>query len=384
MIVPTAPRTAVRSALVDPYRVMVVDDSAVIRGLITRMLEEDASVKVVASAGNGKMAISALGRHDVEVAILDIEMPEMDGLTALPELLRINPKLKVIMASTLTQKSAAVSLKALSLGAADYIPKPTATKDVHGSGDFRHDLLEKVIGLAGATRGAPSTPTASQTLVVAEPTDAPLSARVASIDVKLRPPSSMRPTALAVGSSTGGPQALLTFFKSLNQSLGLPVFVTQHMPPSFTTILAEHISNITGGTCREGEDGEVAQPGRIYLAPGAHHMVVSVEGGKRVIRINTDPPENFCRPAVDPMFRSLAKAYGAGVFGVILTGMGSDGAKGGKLITEYGGTIVAQDEETSVVWGMPGAAAAEGICSALYPIDQVAPAVNRFVAQGKL
>lgn len=328
---PAAPDTA-RKTGGDPYRVMVVDDSAVIRGLVSRFLDESPAVNVVTTAANGKLALAALDRYDIEVVILDIEMPVMDGMTALPQLLKAKPDLKVIMASTLTEKSAAISLKALSLGAADYIPKPSAAREVHGAATFRDDLLEKVIGLASVGRVGKSQPPASDEPVRDR---APIvsSLHIDPAKIALRAPSNLPVKVLAIGSSTGGPQALVGLFKGLNSNLGLPIFITQHMPPTFTGILAEHISTITDGRCQEGEDGELIEPNRIYLAPGGHHMVVAVENGDRVVRINSDPPENFCRPAVDPMFRSISKVYGVGAFGVILTGMGSDGAQGGKVLT---------------------------------------------------
>jgi two-component system chemotaxis response regulator CheB len=183
------------------------------------------------------------------------------------------------------------------------------------------------------------------------------------------------PSVLAIGSSTGGPQALLTLFETLKNKIKLPIFITQHMPPTFTTILAEHIASASGTRCAEAEDGEAVEEGRIYLAPGDYHMTVKRDGGKVVLSLNQDPPVNFCRPAVDPMLESLRAVYGSHVLTVILTGMGQDGLVGGRAIADEGGTVIAQDEETSVVWGMPGAVATGGVCSAVLPLDKIGPEI---------
>jgi two-component system, chemotaxis family, protein-glutamate methylesterase/glutaminase len=187
----------------------------------------------------------------------------------------------------------------------------------------------------------------------------------------LRPQSKTRPEILAVGSSTGGPQALYTLFSALQGHLHIPTVITQHMPADFTSILTEHLSRVTNGICKEGEDGEELVAGNIYLAPGDHHMLIIKRGSRSVIRITQDPPENFCRPAVDPMMRSLKSSYKDRVLAVILTGMGQDGLKGCRELAEAGSTIMAQDEASSVVWGMPGAVATNGLCSAILPLDQL-------------
>lgn len=357
----------------DPYRVMVVDDSAVIRGLLTRALEKDPLVQVVASVGNGEAAIKALERHDIDVIILDIEMPVMDGLTALPKLLATKPNVQIIMASTLTRKNAEVSLRALQAGAADYLPKPTSTSELTGADAFRRELLEKVRALAAAAR--PMRPASARSESRAAPAPVVRAAR----PISLRKPSLALPRLIAIGSSTGGPQALLEVLRDMAGSVKLPILVTQHMPATFTTLLAEHIGRATGVPCAEAKDGEAIAAGRIYLAPGNFHMVVERSGAGSVIRLNQDAPENFCRPSVDPMLRSLAAAYGAGLLTIILTGMGCDGQKGAREVVDAGGTVIAQDEATSVVWGMPGAVATSGLCSAVLPLKEIGPSVRKFV-----
>jgi two-component system chemotaxis response regulator CheB len=359
----------------DPYRVMVVDDSAVIRGLLTRALEKDPTIKVAASVGNGEAAIKALERHDIDVVILDIEMPVMDGLTALPKLLAAKPGIQIIMASTLTRKNAEVSLRALQAGAADYLPKPTSTSELTGADAFRRELLEKVKALAKAAR--PARPATSR--AVGQKAAAAAVARPPVRPIILRKASAALPRIIAIGSSTGGPQALLEVLRDMAASVKLPILITQHMPATFTTLLAEHIERATGVPCAEGRDGEAVSAGRIYLAPGNYHMTVERAAVGSVIRLNQDQPENFCRPSVDPMLRSLAPVYGSALLTLILTGMGTDGQKGAAEVVAAGGTVIAQDEATSVVWGMPGAVATSGLCSAVLPIREIGPSVRKLV-----
>ena len=386
--------TANSAATSGPIRVMVVDDSAVIRGLITRMLESDDDINVVASVGNGQLAVSNLERSPVDVIILDIEMPVMDGLTALPKLIAVDKSVKIIMASTLTARNAEVSLKALSMGATDYVPKPSTSREISGENDFRRDLLEKVKSLGamrrhevGGTVTARKAPAPSPG-VTAGAKPAEQSAEIPSkwelrdpSKVSLREPGKMKPDILAIGSSTGGPQALFAFLKGLNKNINIPVVITQHMPATFTTILAEHISRMSGWECKEAKTGDRLEPGKILLAPGDYHMLIEQKGTDRAVRVTQDPPENFCRPAVDPMLRSVVKVYGPRVLTVILTGMGNDGEKGSKVVVESGGTVIAQDEKSSVVWGMPGAVATAGLCSAVLPIDQLAGYVMNFISR---
>ena len=353
---------------------MVVDDSAVIRGVLTRTLEGDPDITVVHSVGNGQLAVAAVQRAPVDIVVLDIEMPVMDGLTALPKILAVAPGVRVLMASTLTQKNADISLRAMEAGAADYVPKPSSTQ-ITGANDFKRELLEKVKALGGRRRGGTAARGAAQPARERLP-HAPAG------PIALRQPSHTPPQAIAIGSSTGGPQALFKVIAELPTTLRQPIFITQHMPPTFTTILAEHIGKIAKRPVAEAKDGEPVQAGRIYVAPGDFHMVVEGTGQQRTVRLNKDAPENFCRPAVDPMFRSIAKSYGPAVLAVVLTGMGSDGARGGQSVVAAGGTVIAQDEGTSVVWGMPGATAAAGICSAVLPLPEIAPYVSRLALRG--
>jgi len=332
-------------------RVMVCDDSAVIRGAIVRILEADPAVSVVACAVNGQAALDELRRTPVDVLVLDIEMPVMDGMTTLPLLLRVDPGLKVVMASTLTTRGADIAMRALRLGAADYVPKPSA---VYGNEGFARELLEKVKGLARMRRRVALPPRETGPL-------------------RLRPAPILAPRLLAVGSSTGGPQALFTLVQGLGKTLNVPVVMTQHMPPTFTPILAEHIAKLGGLPCAEAKDNETLQAGRIYLAPGDRHLLVEATRGALQVRLSSDPPENFCRPSVDPMLRSASTACDGRVLVAMLTGMGQDGLAGTRHVVDTGGAAVAQDEATSVVWGMPGAVAQAGLCHALLPLPRIAP-----------
>lgn len=359
-------------SIVEPFRVMVVDDSTVIRGLVTRVLEGDAQIKVIASVADGQMAVNTLAKQPVEVIVLDIEMPVMNGIEAIPKLLEVNPNVKIIMSSTLTLNNAEISLKALELGAADYIPKPTSTKEMQGADEFKRDLTEKVKVLGALSRGlmarAANRPAATHL------TSGSLALKPASDSepLKLRDSPIIRPDVIAIGSSTGGPQALFEVMKHL-KNLPQPIVITQHMPPTFTTILAQHISTQAGVPCTEAKDGQRLEPGKAIVAPGDYHLTFTGLGSDARVVLNQNPPENFCRPAVDPMLRSLAAVYGKRVLTVILTGMGSDGAKGAEAIVALGGGIAAQDEATSVVWGMPAAVAKAGLCNAVLPLNDIGP-----------
>jgi len=369
----------------NPIRVMVVDDSAVVRGLITRMLEAEADISVVSSVGNGKMAVDSLARNSIEVIVLDIEMPVMDGLTALPKLLETDKAIRVIMASTLTSRNADISLRALQAGAVDYVPKPSTSRELSGGRDFGKELVEKVRIHSEARRkvvGLPKGGAVRARTVAPRPT---ASLAQKAKDVKLRVSAlKERPDIIAIGSSTGGPQALFSVLKGMYGKVKQPIVITQHMPATFTKILAEHITRMTGWKCQEGANGMVIEAGNVYLAPGDFHMLVEASGAQKVLRLNQNEPENFCRPAVDPMLRSISQVYGHKVLSVILTGMGSDGLKGSTVVVENGGGLIAQDEPTSVVWGMPGAVAKAGICSAVLPLDDIASHVVKIAAGGTL
>jgi two-component system chemotaxis response regulator CheB len=555
-----------QSRIDPPYKVLIVDDSAIVRGLVTRMLQEDPDIEVVGSVVNGEDALAVMRKGGVEAVVLDIEMPVMDGLTALPKILEIDPTVRVIMASTLTKRNADISFQAMTLGAVDYVPKPSSAKDLNVGAGFRAELLDKVkawseqrrkmlesqvvavfdededddtvspaedishdrdveaenakaADVAGADdhddhrekesgrfraelsaehqvlhkpgriqrkrftaelrprpmqqpgRHAPQRPmmahpaaapahatvqaqaertpqaeiardpgrlirdaavaashspagskiAGADVSTASRPSSAPVakrtgteksapvakapavadrrvpdaparrarvqggavapapkrSLRAAGGKISLVPEKHISVDAIAIGSSTGGPQALFEVLRGL-VGVKQPIFITQHMPATFTTILAEHITRLTGMKCQEGVNGEPVQPGRVYLAPGDYHMVVEGRGNSRHIALNQNPPENFCRPSVDPMLRSLVGCYGGNILTIILTGMGQDGMLGGRDVVSAGGMVVAQDEATSVVWGMPGAVAQAGVCTAVLPVGGIAGYVKKF------
>ena len=367
-----------------PIRVMVVDDAVVVRSLLTRWVDAESDMQVMASLRNGREAVARIEQSDADVVVLDIDMPELDGISALPLLLQRKRDLVVIMVSTFTRRGAEISLRALALGAADYIPKPEATS----SGSFRRELIEKIRTL-GRSRISPRAYARGPAPSIAppprgKPVAAPRIGKDASAEVEplhLRPLSSVPPRVLVIGSSTGGPQALTAVIEKLPAMIDrAPVLIAQHMPPMFTTVLAEHLSRVGGRGAHEAEDGEPVLAGGIYVAPGGRHMrVLRADGGIR-IALGDDPPINFCKPAADALFSSAATVWGAATLALVLTGMGSDGARGAANIVAAGGSVIAQDEATSVVWGMPRAVAQAGLCSAVLPLDQIAPRIIRLFA----
>jgi two-component system, chemotaxis family, protein-glutamate methylesterase/glutaminase len=359
----------------DVIRVMIVDDAIVVRGLLVRWIEAEAGLQVVASLRSGREAIEQVARANPDVVILDVDMPDIDGITALPRLFEKRRDLVVIMSSTLTRRNAEVSLRALSLGAADYVPKPESTREITSSASFRRDLIEKIRALGARRRqrlsSARSLPWAvpavgpwSRPLAGTEPSD--------SVAFKLRPFAVVPPRVLLIGSSTGGPQALGAIVGGIGNVIDqVPVLITQHMPPTFTTILAEILERASGRPAQEATDGEALRPGRIYIAPGGRHMKAVRRNNVPVVALDDGPPINFCKPAVDPMFSSAATAWGGANLALVLTGMGSDGTRGAADLVAAGGSVIAQDEETSVVWGMPGSVTKAGLCSAVLPVDQI-------------
>jgi two-component system, chemotaxis family, protein-glutamate methylesterase/glutaminase len=373
----------------DFIQVLICDDSAVVRGILRRFLEKEDDISVVDAVPNGKAAVERIRKRDVDVVILDIEMPVMDGLEALPKILAIDPTVKVIMASTLTDRNASISLKALDDGAVDYVPKPS-TGRIGGAYDFQREVVEKVRVHGQRNGGSRRRPSASDGKAapvgragkgsVAQPApgaaatkqEAPAKKSLyADAPVVLTKGPLIAPQILAIGASTGGPQALLDLLKEFS-NFRYPILITQHMPPTFTKIFAERLQRVTGIPADEAADGDVISGGRIYVAPGDYHMIAETDGKVGRLRLTQSAPENFCRPAVDPMLRSLADVYGNRVLTVIMTGMGHDGLEGARRLRELGSCVVAQDEATSVVWGMPGAVATAGLCSAVLPKNEVA------------
>ena len=348
----------------DPIRVLIVDDSAVIRGALGRIIDAEDDMTVATTAPNGKVALDALRHTRVDVVLLDVEMPEMDGLTALPLILAAYPDTRVIMASSLTQRGAEVTMHALAMGAADYIAKPAAKSGSATLAAISTEIASKVRAIGRAARGRrplvvgaarPVAPVRTE-LLAARGSDAP-------------------PRIVAIASSTGGPNALADVLSALPKDFPLPILITQHMPAVFTGLLASRLERDTGRTCVEAKDGDLIRPNCTYVAPGEYHMIVLTNEGQPFVRLTQTEPENFCRPSADPMLRSIAAVYGASTLAVVLTGMGEDGLRGCAEVKQRGGRILVQDEATSVVWGMPGAVANAGLASAVLPLPKVAGAI---------
>jgi len=369
-----------------PIRVMVVDDAVVARSLFTRWIDAEPDMTITASLRTGRQAVDQFERCDPDVVVLDIEMPELDGISALPLLLKKKRDVAVIMASSLTRRGAEISLRALALGAADYIPKPESAAAGTSSADFHRELIEKIRHLGRRHRPwmRPPIPGSApmhdpvQRLPEMSPKRDGTSPASQAAAFSLRPFSAIPPRALLIGSSTGGPQALTTLIEKLPAAIDrAPVLITQHMPPTFTTVLAEHLSRVGGRGAHEAEHGETVLAGGIYVAPGGRHMRVVREHSSIKIALGDDPPINYCRPAVDPLFSSAAAAWGPAALAIVLTGMGSDGTHGATDLVAAGGSVIAQDEATSVVWGMPRSVAQAGLCSAVLALEQIAPKILR-------
>ena len=432
--------------------VLIVDDSEVIRFLLTKSLERDADIRVVATAANGLEAVELSKRHTPDVVLLDIEMPVMDGMTALPLILGASPFSKIIVISGNTLGNAGGAIAALGRGASEFILKPGAEGALDPQA-FNEDVRNKVKALLAnklrpiqeynvarppalpepapkrpaplpPMRPVPAPAPAPAATPVLKPVPAPHPPAPAVAVTASKPPAPIAPPtapapapnrlspvtatpaapprvvpvmmgpattpslislvapatapihALAIAASTGGPEALKYVLQRLQGELAqIPIFITQHMPPVFTAALADQISQISHRLCVEGMDGQMPQPGVAYLAPGGYHMVLTQRAGKTVIRLTQDPPVNSCRPSADPMFASISQIYGENVLAVVLTGIGNDGAQGAKVIQTAGGSVIAQDQETSAVYGMPRSVAELGVCEAILPIGRIAPYV---------
>jgi two-component system chemotaxis response regulator CheB len=364
----------------DKVRVLIVDDSAVMRKIIASALQKDPAIEVVGFAANGLQAIEAVKTFSPDVMTLDIEMPEMDGLTALREIRKTNKYLPIIMFSSLTHQGAQAAVMALTAGASDYVGKP-ATSAGSVDGAFKvleKELIPKIIGLAKRVKSRQAREVNSPDAKSLSPTSIPKTnhAPIKSKPIDVITQQTIIPVksvqAVCIGVSTGGPMALMHIFSQISTPLSVPIFIVQHMPPSFTALLAARLSAAGVMTVKEAEEDEIAISGISYIAPGGFHMTLKQSGTKTIIHLNTEPPENSCRPAVDILFRAAAEVYGGGVLAVMLTGMGYDGLKGCKEITAKGGQIIAQDEATSVVWGMPGAVVQAGLADAVLPIEKMA------------
>lgn len=349
-------------------RVMIVDDSIVVRGFASRWLQQD-GFAIVGAFANGRVAIEMMPQAQPDIVLLDIDMPELDGLATLPRLLAIDPQLAVVVISTLTRRNAELSLECLARGAIDCLSKPTADDEVANPRGFRRELLSKLTALAeGRGLGRQSEVHAARPTPPARVG----SGRLASLsDVPV-------PRCLLIGASTGGPQAVTEVLRHLGRAARtLPILVVQHMPPLFTAAFADRLSAETGLPAHEARHGDRIAAGHVYVAPGGRHMGITRSG--LAIRLSDGPLIEHCRPAVDVLFREAAAAFGSSALAVILTGMGHDGTAGARALVAAGSVVLAQDEATSTIWGMPGSVSRAGLARAVLPLGGIASAIDRIV-----
>lgn len=349
-----------------PIRILLVDDSAVIRRLLTDVLSGDPALEVADSAANGRIALAKLPAVKPDIVILDVEMPEMDGLETLAEIRKRQPRLPVIMFSSITERGAAVTLEALALGANDYVTKPSNSGNMTTALQrVREELIPRIKTFCRLR--LPPTPAPAPLNRPIAPQPAPRSG-----PLPVAPRQRQRVDIVAIGISTGGPNALAALLPQLPANFPTPILIVQHMPPIFTRLLAERLAAQSLLAIAQGAEGDILRPGQVWLAPGGLHMALERQGTQVRLRLNQNPPENSCRPAVDVLFRAVAETYRANVLAVIMTGMGNDGLKGCEAIRRAGEQILVQDESSSVVWGMPGFVAKAGLADGQIALTQLA------------
>lgn len=354
-------------------RVLIVDDAVVMRRMISGVLERDPQIEVAGTAANGRIALQKIPQVNPDLITLDVEMPEMDGIETLKEIRKIYPKLPVIMFSTLTAKGASTTLDALTHGATDYVTKPANVGGVtEGIERLESELVPKIKTHCRHLRA--DSPPGDHTQFVS---------RLKPVSLPARTATRLQVEILAIGTSTGGPNALATLFKGFPKDFPLPIVIVQHMPPMFTALLAERLQALGSVAFHEAKQGQRILPGHAYIAPGGKHLEVRREGLHTVAYLHEAPPENSCRPAVDVLFRSVAAVYGMASLGVVLTGMGQDGLRGCQLLREKQAQVVVQDETSSVVWGMPGCVAQAGLADAILPLDRIAGEIVRRIREGR-
>ncbi len=343
-------------------RVLIVDDSVLVRRLMTDVLYDESEIEIAGTAANGKIALSMISQVNPDVVTMDVEMPEMNGIQALTEIRKTHPRLPVIMVSSHTEQGAAATIDALTCGANDYIAKPSRMGSMDAALEyFKAQLIPKIKQLT-------------------RPLSRPLASSVAGSPVRAKPSvlsKTHRIDIVAIGVSTGGPNALAEVIPKLPANFPVPIVIVQHMPATFTRLLAERLGAKSLNPVHEGAAGQVLGPKQIWIAPGDYHMIVGRQGAQRILQLHQGPPENSCRPAVDVLFRSVADVYGANCLAVVMTGMGQDGLRGSERIRELGGSIFAQDEASSVVWGMPGFIVQAGLADKVLPLDQLAHEISR-------
>lgn len=359
-----------------PIRVMIVDDSAIVRKAVTDALKPDKEIEIVGTAANGKIALEKIVQLNPDVLVLDIEMPICDGFEVLRSLREQRIRIRTIMFSTLTERGATQTIKALSLGANDYVPKPSSESNITSYSDgVKKVAAELTPKIKQFRRRVPmangvSNPVSNSIEIAKRTTIMPMRDRSGPFTP---------PQIVAIGISTGGPEALAKVLPNLPASFPVPIVIVQHMPALFTKLLAERLNNTCKIKVVEGAEGVILQAGVAYIAPGDYHLLVKESDGKFILSVNQGPPENSCRPAADVLFRSVADVYGKRALGVIMTGMGHDGLKGLRIMHAKGASVIAQDEASSVVWGMPSGVVQEGLADKVLPVDQLAGSIERSV-----
>ncbi len=373
MVAPSSPK----------IRVLVVDDAVVIRKIVTDALNKDPNIEVVGVAANGKIALQKIPQCNPDIITLDVEMPEMNGIETVGAIRENYTKLPIVMFSTLTERGASATLDALSAGANDYCTKPA---NVGSVGEARTrveaELITKIKSLCGHAKPLPPR---QSDLKPAPPlqTSMPRQSKVAKPSVFRSSSSIQDIQILCIGVSTGGPNALADLIPRLPGDLPVPIVCVQHMPPLFTGMLAQRLNEQSNIEVVEAQEGMALKPACMYIAPGDYHLTIKRSGTEYVTVLDQNPPENSCRPAADPLFRSVVEHFGGHTLALVLTGMGQDGFRGCEYVRQAGGQIVVQDEETSVVWGMPGFVAEAGLHDAIVPLEQIAPELVRRIQQKK-
>jgi two-component system chemotaxis response regulator CheB len=359
-------------------RILIVDDSAVTRSLLRAVIATDAGLQVAGTAADGESALECMEMLRPDLVVLDVEMPVMDGLVTLKEMRMRGHGMPVVMCSSLTQRGARVTIEALAGGASDYVAKPAGqTGREPAMRLLTQELIPKIHALAGTSQGQPQPVFPG---VARGPVTLPV-----GLAQKAQPIVSI-PAVVAIGVSTGGPAALDVLLPALPENFPLPVLIVQHMPELFTRPFAERMDGRCRLRVREAAEGDPVRPGTIYIARGNWHMEVlaaASSASPATLHLNQGPMENYCRPAADALFRSVAGVYGSGVLAVVLTGMGSDGLAGCRTIRDHGGSVLAQDQATSIVWGMPGAVANAGLAHNVLPLDALAQEIVRIASRAQ-
>lgn len=378
-----------------PARILIVDDSAVMRSLLRSVLSTDSRLELAGTASDGASGLRAAELLRPDLILLDVEMPIMDGLSTLRQLRARNSRVPVIMCSTLTHRGAKITIEALACGAADYVAKPSGQSSREAAAStLAHDLIPKILALTSTATDVSEQQSTSPVFPAGSRVFAPLpSIAAAAISANNPPaqPTNLSPAAVLIGVSTGGPAALDLILPEIPADFPLPILVVQHMPELFTRLLAERLNSRCPLRVREALAGEPIRPGHIYIAQGGRHMEVAatatlttpVDIPPAVLRLTSDEPVNHCRPSVDVLFRSAVTVYGPRILALVLTGMGYDGLAGSRLIRQHGGTVFAQDQNTSAVWGMPGAVAQAGLANRILPLSAIATEILRFTSRSQ-